>query len=124
VIFVKAARLAGRSPPKNPMKTEKTIPVTKGSLIFGSSAAGGLEGVQTALGDGAAPPKVRAHGLPGAVSERFSRRRRRISSRRAVAETWLHRVACVKVLASARALEAIREKREPRRLREAERGPG
>src|SRR5262249_30282489 len=29
VIFVKAARPAGRSPPKKPMKTEKTTPVTR-----------------------------------------------------------------------------------------------
>jgi len=68
-------------------------------------------------------PQARAYGEPVAVSWRFSRSVRRISARRAIAETCLRPVACAEALASARALEGIRVKREPLRLREVERVP-
>jgi hypothetical protein len=69
-------------------------------------------------------PQARAYGEPAAVCGCHSSIVRRISARRAIAETCLRPVACAEALASARALEGIRVKREPWRLREAERAPG
>ena len=63
-------------------------------------------------------------GLPDAVPERSSGSARRKSARRTAAETCLRPVACGGTLAWARAARGLRVKREPRRVRVAERGPG
>jgi hypothetical protein len=84
-------------------------------------------GTALAWGAGTAavpPPQARAYGEPVAVSWRFSRSVRRISARRAVAETCLRPAACAGTLASAPAGREIRGNREPLRLREVERVPG
>jgi hypothetical protein len=92
---------------------------------FDSRPQGGEASEGSRKGRGAAPPPGRRlTDRPGAVCGRHSSTVRRISARRAIAETCLRPVACAGALASAQALEGIRVKREPRRLREAERGPG
>ena len=76
------------------------------------------------LGGRRRPPRRRLTEFPVVVSAPYSESMRRISARRAVARTGLRPAACAEALASAQALEGIRVKREPRRLREGERAPG
>src|ERR1035437_6444247 len=111
------------SPPRLPS-------LTIGTLIFGEGGAEGWWWAQTVsngLGGGAAgvpPPGRGADGVPDAVPERSSGSARRNSARRTAAETYLRPVACGGTLAWARAARGLRVKREPRRVRVAERGPG
>src|SRR5450759_820504 len=71
-----------------------------------------------------AAPQARADGVPDEVSEDISGSTGRNSARRTAAETCLRPVACAGALASAWAARGLRVKREPRRVRVAERGPG
>src|SRR5664279_5741544 len=92
---------------------------------FDSRPHGGEASEGSRKGRGAAPPPDRRlTDRPGAVCGCHSSIVRRISARRAVAETCLRPAACAGTLASAPAGREIRVKREPRRLREAERAPG
>jgi|PersoiStandDraft_1058852.scaffolds.fasta_scaffold156445_2 hypothetical protein len=73
------------------------------------------------LGGRRRPPRRRLTEFPVVVSAPYSESMRRISARRAVAGTGLDPAAFAVVLAS---FKRLRVKREPRRRREAERGPG
>src|SRR5450759_4318155 len=85
---------------------------------FDSRPQGGEASEGSRKGRGAAPPPGRRlTDRRGAVCGRHSSTVRWISARRAIAETCLRPAACAGALASAPALEGIRVKREPRRLR-------
>src|ERR1019366_2649515 len=76
---------------------------------FDSRPQGGEASEGSRKGRGAAPPPGRRlTDRPGAVCGRHSSTVRRISARRAIAETCLRPVACAGALASAQALEGIR----------------
>src|SRR5450756_1648294 len=89
----------------------------------GEASEGSRKG-RGAAAAAAPPPGRRLTDRPGAVCGRYSSTVRRISARRVVAETCLGPVACAEALASAPAVRGFSVKRGPRRLREAERGPG